>query len=78
MITNLEEISGNITLRRDGVVFSGKGDNQLQLHVQDMAKVVEGKKADYLGIKMKSGEEYVFKLMGAKKWVKIINEILPR
>ncbi len=76
MITSLQDIGGSITLHQDGVVFSGKGNNTVQCHIQDIAKVVEGKKSDILGIKMKSGEEYVFKLMGAKKWVKMLNEML--
>ncbi len=75
MLTNTDKISGNISLKQDGVVFSGKG-HSVHCHVQDIAKVAEGHKSDIMGIKMKSGEEYVFKLMGAKKWVKILNGML--
>ncbi len=77
MFRNAEKFSGSITLREDGVVFNGR-DTYLQCHVDDISKVAEGKKSDIMGIKMKDGVEYAFKLMGAKKWVKILNEMLPR
>ncbi len=75
MFRNAEKFGGTIQLKEDGVIFSGR-DTYLQCHVDDIAKVAEGNKSDILGIKMKDGVEYVFKLMGAKKWVKILNDML--
>ncbi len=77
LITNLEKNSGMISLHDDGVRFNGK-NTLVQCHVEEIAKVAQGNKSDIMGIKMKDGTEYVFKLMGAKKWVKILNEMLPQ
>src|SRR5271157_2694587 len=71
------KIFGAIQLRRDGVRFAAINAERINCPLEDISAVV-GVKSNFLEIHMKSGQVLTFKFSSARKWVELINEMLPK
>ncbi len=78
-----EKIPGTITLRADGLEFSGlllgkEGQYVIHCHLDAIDHVTEARWSENLGVILKSGEEFSFGFAGARKWAKPLTEMLPK
>ena len=72
-----EEVDGNIYLTNERILFNPVGlGEDLIIELNNISSV--GKVLTSLKIKDKSGEIFIFKMFGAKKWVKAVEKELEQ
>ena len=74
------KMNGRLEIRRDGVTFvsSQRFNKLVQCQSENISQVKVGNKPGIFGIMMKNGDKFIFKVGNAQKWVKYVQDILPK